>query len=158
MKKICIFTMALLFIWFSLDMIGFSIGNITLVEAAWNSVDGVWWLVFLICSILFIIKDKIGKYMLSVFVFLWAVIQFYSHWYYTLFGASEEKIISYNQFFKETYHIIPSSKTTLIPDFYHIILHIFILVTLFSLIIFFINNKNGCIINVVKKNCKQFYE
>lgn len=92
--------------------------------------------------------------MLSVFVFLWAVIQFYSHWYYTLFGASEEKIISYNQFFQETYHIIPSSKTILIPDFYHIILHIFILATLFNLIIFFITNRKNYerFVNHLNKN------
>lgn len=143
MKKISIYTISLLFIWFSLDMTGFSIGDFTLVESAWNSIDGVWWLLFLTFSILFIIKEKIGKYMLSIFIFLWAMIQFYSHWYYTIFGASEEKIISYNQFFKETYHIIPSSNSILIPDLYHIILHILILITLFSLIIFIINNRKS---------------
>jgi hypothetical protein len=122
-------------------MTGFSVGDIILVEAAWNSIDGVWWLIFLLFSILFIIKDKTGKYMLFLFVFLWSIIQFYSHWYYTLFGATEEKIFSYNNFFKETYHIIPSSKTILIPDFYHIILHILILATLFSLFLYIIDNK-----------------
>ena len=143
MKKICVYTLVLLFIWFSLDMTGFSIGDFTLVEAAWNSIDGVWWIIFLILSTLFILKEKIGKYLLSVFVLLWAVIQFYSHWYYTLFGASEKTINSYNQYFKETYHIIPSSKEILIPDFYHIVLHILILTTLFSLLLFIINNQKN---------------
>lgn len=122
MKKKSIYIISLLFIWFSLDMTGFSIGDFTLVESAWNSIDGIWWLLFLTFSILFIIKEKIGKYLLLIFVSLWALIQFYSHWYYTIFGASKEKIISYNQYFKETYHITPSSNTILIPDFYHIIL------------------------------------
>ncbi|MFN2363990.1 MAG: hypothetical protein ABR596_06805 [Halarsenatibacteraceae bacterium] len=143
MKKISIYTLLLLFIWFSLDMIGFSMGDFILVEAAWNSIDGVWWIIFLTLSIIFILKEKIGKYLLSVFVLLWAVIQFYSHWYYTLFGASEKTINSYNQYFKETYHIIPSSKEILIPDFYHIVLHILILTTLFSLVLFIINNRKN---------------
>ena len=141
MKKISVYTLVILFIWFSLDMTGFSIGDFTLVEPAWNSIDGVWWIVFLILSILFVLKEKIGKYLLSIFLLLWAAIQFYSHWYYTLFGASEEKIDSYNQYFKETYQIIPSTKEILIPDFYHIVLHILILTTLFSLVLFIINKR-----------------
>lgn len=142
MKKVCIYTVVFLFLWFSLDMTGFSIGNIKLVEAAWNSIDGVWWLIYLSLSILFIVKEKIGKYLLSIFVFLWAVIQFYSHWYYTLFGASEKKIYSYNQFFIETYQIIPSSKEILIPDLYHIVLHFLILTTFFSLALLIIKKNH----------------
>jgi len=140
MKKYCISIISLLFIWFSFDMTGFSIGDTILVEAAWNSIDGVWWLIFLLISILFIINDRIGKYILFIFIFLWSIIQFYSHWYYTLFGTTEEKIISYNNYFKETYHIIPASETIIIPDFYHIILHILILTALISLFIYIINN------------------
>ena len=83
MKKYCIRIILLLFIWFSFDMTGFSIGDTILVEAAWNSIDGIWWLMFLLISILFILKDRIGKYMLFIFIFLWSIIQFYSHWYYT---------------------------------------------------------------------------
>ena len=140
MKKYCIVSIVILLIWFSMDMIGFSIGGVILVEAAWNSIDGVWWLIFLTLSILFIVKDKIGKYLLSIFILLWLFIQFFSHWYFTLFGASDKKKISYNQFFKETYHIMPSSDTMVIPDFYHIVLHILILATLIFLIVFCVRN------------------
>lgn len=140
MKKKCIVLIVILFIWFSMDMIGFSIGDVVLVEAAWNSIDGVWWLIFFTLIILFILKDKIGRYLLSIFVFIWSAIQFFSHWYYTLFGASDKKTILYNQFFKETYHIIPSSETMVIPDFYHIVLHILITINLIFLISFCVYN------------------
>ena len=141
MKKNCMFSLGLLFFWFTLDMTGISFGKIILVEPAWNSIDGVWWLIFLALSILFLYKEKIGKYLLIVFVFLWAMIQFSSHWYYTIFGVSKNKLVSYNKFFEDTYHIIPASKEILIPDFYHIILHILILATFIHLIIFTIQEK-----------------
>lgn len=136
MKKHCMFSIGLLFLWFTFDMTGIKIGKITLVETAWNSIDGIWWLIFLVLSILFIYKVEIGKYLLLIFISLWATIQFYSHWYYTIFGVSNEKLSSYNEFFKDTYHLIPASDQILIPDFYHIILHLLILVSLFYLFIF----------------------
>lgn len=148
MKKICIISIVILLLWFTLDLTGFSIGDVTLVEAAWNSIDGVWWLIFIALSILFIVKDKIGKYLLSVFIFLWVIIQYFSHWYYTLFGASDKKIISYNRFFKETYHIIGPSETMVVPDLYHIVLHILILETLICLIVFCINSKKTVYENI----------
>lgn len=134
MKKKCLFIIFLLFIWFSLDMTGASVANITLVEPAWNQVDGVWWLIFLILLILFIFKEKFGKYLLLVFILMWTIIQFNCHWYHTIFGTSEEKINSYNQYFKNTLHIIPSSGKIVIPDFYHIVLHLLILISLINLI------------------------
>ena len=148
MKKICIVSIALLFIWFSMDMTGFSVGSVTLVEAAWNSIDGVWWLIFLFLATLFIIKDTIGKYLLTLFIFLWLIIEYFSHWHYTLFGASDKKINAYNQFFSETYHIIPPSNTVVIPDFYHIVLHIFILLTLICLIAFCVHNRKSVSKNI----------
>ena len=141
MKKICVFFIFILFMWFSMDMTGFKIGKFTLVEAAWNSIDGIWWLIFVSLSIVFVIKDKIGKYLLSIFMFLWLLIQFFSHWYFTIFGASDSKISSYNHYFEETYQIIPSSDTIIIPDLYHIVLHILITITMISLLVFFKYNR-----------------
>jgi len=76
MKKVCLFSVGALFIWFSMDMTGLKIGEFTLVEAAWNSIDGIWWLIFVVLSIVFVAKDKIGKYLLTIFMFLWLLIQF----------------------------------------------------------------------------------
>jgi len=64
MKKKCMYIIGLLFFWFTLDMTGAKIGEIILVEAAWNTIDGVWWLIFLALSLLFFYKDKVGRYLL----------------------------------------------------------------------------------------------
>jgi len=58
-------------------------------------------------------------------LFMWLLTQFFSHWYYTIFGPSEGKI----NYFADTIKLIPSSNTY-IPDLYHIILHVLILVSL----------------------------
>ena len=60
----------------------------------------------------------------------WFTVQFFCHWYYTIFGASEKKLKGYNDCFKNTVHIIPASKTKLIPDLYHMILHLLILLNI----------------------------
>ncbi|MBE9467735.1 MAG: hypothetical protein IMY72_05350 [Bacteroidetes bacterium] len=146
-KKKCLFIILLLFVWFSLDMTGFSFANITLVESAWNQVDGLWWLIFLTLFILFIFKEKFGKYLLSIFILMWIIIQFNCHWYHTIFGTSVEKINSYNQYFRNTLHVISSSEKILIPDLYHIILHLLILISLIILIRYIIYS-------LIKKNKK----
>lgn len=40
-----------------------------------------------------------------------------------------------NRYFAKTYHIIPASDTVLIPDFYHIVLHLLIVAVFVFLII-----------------------
>ena len=45
-------------------------------------------------------------------------------------GASEKKLKGYNDCFRNTIHLISASDTKLIPDLYHIILHLFILLNI----------------------------
>lgn len=142
MKRKCTISLIILLLWFTMDMTGFSIGNIILVEPAWNSIDGIWWLIFISLVLMFIWKDKIFKYVLSAFIFIWLFIQYSSHWHYTIFGATPKKIISYNNYFEKTFRTIPSSSTVIIPDFYHIVLHIFLLNAMILLIIFCIRGRN----------------
>ena len=52
---------------------------------------------------------------------------FFCHWYYTIFGTSERKLKGYNACFKGTLRLIPMSEKCVIPDLYHIVLHILIL-------------------------------
>ena len=80
--------------------------------------------------ILYGILPSVGKWRLFAVLPLWLVIRFFRHWYYTLFGATEEKLKEYNACFSNTLHIIPASETRLIPDLYHMILHLLILVIL----------------------------
>ena len=68
-----------------------------------------------------------GKWILFIILALWFVIQFFCHWFYTIFGASEKKLKGYNECFKSTVRLIPMSEKRLIPDLYHIVLHLLIL-------------------------------
>ena len=77
--------------------------------------------------VLFAAVPAVGKWWLLVVLAAWLVIQFFCHWYYTLFGASEKKLRGYNECFRNTVHLIPASDTRLIPDLYHMILHLLIL-------------------------------
>ena len=68
--------------------------------------------------------------MLFGILVLWFIVQFMCHWYYTIFGASERKLLGYNDCFRDSIRIFPMSDKRLIPDLYHIVLHILILINI----------------------------
>jgi hypothetical protein len=80
-----------------------------------------------------VFKDKSGKYILSVFLILWAFIQ-YPMW----FIKKPDRIESYNTFFEKTHHLIEVSHTRLIKDTYHIVLDTLILLALVSSIVYIV--------------------
>ncbi|MCR1899259.1 hypothetical protein NSA47_09700 [Irregularibacter muris] len=129
-KKICFISNLCLLVWFFLDMIGVSIDNGILVTRSYRE-DGVFFLIFLFLFIGFIFKERLGKYLLSGWLFLWFFTQFLSHWYFTIFGPAQGKM----NYFADTIKLIPSS-TIYIPDFYHIVLHILILISLINMILY----------------------
>ena len=71
-----------------------------------------------------------GRWILLGVLALWFVVQFFCHWYYTLFGASAQKLKGYNECFRGAIRLIPESDRRLVPDLYHIVLHALILVNL----------------------------
>lgn len=71
-----------------------------------------------------------GKWVLSSVLALWFTVQFFCHWYYTIFGASEQKLKGYNDCFWDTVRLLPVSERRLVPDMYHMILHALILLNL----------------------------
>ena len=143
MKRIINIFLVFLLLWFTLDITGFNLGQFSLVESPGIlSVDTAWWILFVAFSILFFLKEKQGKYVLSTFLAAWAIIQYTSHWNYTIFGVTEKKLIGYNEYFANTFHVIPSSNSTLIPDLYHIILHILIITLLILVIVYIFQNKS----------------
>lgn len=139
-KKTCIISNLCLIVWFFLDMIGFKIGNFILVQSAWKD-DGIFFLIYVVLFMFFCLKERQGKYLLTVFLSLWLVTQFFSHWYYTIFGASEKKLLAYNRLFSNTYHVIPTSDFIIVPDLYHILLHIFIFINVVFMLMFIIKTK-----------------
>lgn len=124
-KKVYGFNLVLLF-WFFLDMTGFSLYGRTLVSQAFRE-DGVFFLIFSILLVVFVFKERIGGYLLVGWLAMWFITQFVSHWVFTIFGSGEDKI----QYFSDTVKLIPSPDIY-IPDLYHIVLHILILLSIFS--------------------------
>ena len=71
-----------------------------------------------------------GKWILLAVLLLWFIVQFFCHWYYTIFGASPKKLKGYNACLQDTVRLLPVSETRLIPDLYHILLHGLILLNI----------------------------
>ena len=71
-----------------------------------------------------------GRWVLTAILIFWFVVEFFCHWYYTIFGASERKLKGYNECFRNTVRLFPMSETRLIPDLYHIVQHTLILMNI----------------------------
>ena len=135
MRLAVIILSALLWIWFLGCTISWRFGKVVLVNG-----DGVKSLVFAVLvlfsigMVLYILIEPVGKWVLLSELALWLVVQFFCHEYYTIFGVSERKLTGYNQCFEGTVKVFPVSETRLIPDLYHIVLHILLAVDLGLLI------------------------
>lgn len=123
-KTYAIISNLILLIWFFLAMTGLSIGDSVLVTAAYRE-DGLFFGIYIVALLLFIWKYHVGKYILIGWLAMWFITQFYFHWWFTIFGPWEGKM----NYFSDTIKLIPAI-TVYIPDLYHIILHLFILVAL----------------------------
>lgn len=86
-KNIIIINLILL-LWLFLDMVGLKINGHVLVSQSYQE-DGIFFIVFLIIFIIYVFYEKIGKYFLTGWLFIWFSTQFYFHWFYTIFGPSE---------------------------------------------------------------------
>ena len=88
----------------------------------------------------FLLWEPVGKWILLAELTLWHIAQFFSHEYFTIFGVSDRKLKGYNECFAGTVKLFPVSETRLIPDLYHIVLHLLILADLvLTSILLFVN-------------------
>lgn len=71
-----------------------------------------------------------GKWILLGMLVLWFVVEFFCHWYFTIFGVTERKLKGYNECFRNTVRLFPMSETRLVPDLYHIVQHTLILLNI----------------------------
>ncbi len=124
----------ILLLWFTFDMTGLKLGDTKIVTSAFvdEPIDFLFYLIFIACIVCFVLKDKIGKYALPVFLLVWGVFQL------SLYFSSGDGIVSYNKMFADTHHIIAASSDVLVKDTYHIFLDIFILLALASTIAFLV--------------------
>lgn len=125
-----------LFLWF--------LGCITSYRTSkWTLVDGVGiksaefgMMCFYVTGvILFHAFNVVGKWFLFAVLFTWIVVQFFCHWYFTIFGASDKKLKGYNECFRDSIRIIPVSDIRIVPDLYHIVLHTLLVINFVSLIV-----------------------
>ena len=117
-----------LWIWFLGCTTTYRIGKFLLVEGVGiKSAEFFALCLFSIGLASYHLFQPVGKWILFAVLVLWFTVQFFCHWYYTIFGASEKKLKGYNECFRDSVRIFPMSEKRLIPDFYHIILHILIL-------------------------------
>ena len=130
-----VFLQIALLIWFLGCICTYKIGEIILVEGmGTKSAEFVMLCLFSSGALSFWCCRLWGKWYFLCVLLLWFTVQFFCHWYYTLFGVSERKLRGYNACFQNTLHLIPASDTRLIPDLYHMILHLLILLNIVSLI------------------------
>ena len=139
-KRYCIITQTILLLWFFLDMTGVYFSNSYLVTRSYKD-DGLFFLIYLVAMILFIFKEKIGKWAVWVWTSLWFVIQFLCHEWYTIFskgvmGSLEDKI----KYFSGAIKWIEIDGRY-IPDVYHTILHILILAVVITTALYIRNSK-----------------
>ena len=128
---IAIICQVVLWIWFLGCTITYKIGNKILVGGVGiKSAEFFMLCLYTLGVIAFHCFQPAGKWILFGILLLWFAVQFMCHWYFTIFGASEKKLQGYNECFRDSIRIIPASDTRLIPDLYHTVLHILILVNI----------------------------
>ena len=135
MRLAVIILSSLLWIWFLGCTISWRFGKVVLVNGEGvKSLEFAVLVLFSIGMVLYILIEPVGKWVLLSELALWLVVQFFCHEYFTIFGVSERKLSGYNQCFEGTVKLFPVSETRLIPDLYHIVLHILLAANLGLLI------------------------
>ena len=128
MNILTIFFQSFLWLWFLGCITTYRAGKYLLVEGMGvRSAEFVMLCMYSIGMLSYHVFSPVGKWILFTILLLWFIVQFFCHWYYTIFGASEKKLKGYNDGFRNTVRIFPVSEKRLVPDFYHIILHALIL-------------------------------
>ena len=124
---------AVLWVWFLGCTITWRVGKHLLVEGMGiRSAEFGMLCLYSAALASFYLLRPAGKWILLSVLCLWFVIQFFCHWYYTIFGASRRKLEGYNACFRGTVRLFPESEKRLVPDLYHIVLHLLILMNILA--------------------------
>ena len=122
-----------LWIWFFGCITTYRIGKKLLVEGMGiKSAEFVMLCLYSLGLIAYYLLVPAGRWILFGVLVFWFVVQFFCHWYYTLFGAIEKKLAGYNDCFRDTVRLFPMSEERLVPDLYHIVLHLLILLNILA--------------------------
>ena len=127
---------AALWIWFLGCTTTYRLGKYTLVEGMGiKSAEFATLCLYSSGLFLYHFLPSAGKWILLAILILWFVVEFFCHWYYTVFGAGAKKIRGYNECFRDTVRLFPMREDRLIPDMYHIVLHLLILLNIVLLLL-----------------------
>lgn len=86
-----------LWIWFLGCTTTYKFGKYTLVEGVGiKSAEFFTLCLYSIGLVSFYLFRPFGKWLLLAILILWFTVQFFCHWYYTLFGVSQKKLSGYN--------------------------------------------------------------
>lgn len=134
-KSYCLIPQVLLLVWFFLDMTGVYFSDSYLVTRSYKD-DGIYFLIYLVTVMLFILKERVGKWAVAVWTSIWFAIQFLCHEWYTIFGKGimgtlDGKIRYFSGAVKWL-----EIEGRYIPDVYHTILHILILTVVITSVIY----------------------
>ena len=122
---------AALWIWFLGAVVTWRAGRVLLVEGMGvKSAEFAVLCVYSAALAAYYLCGLAGRWILAGVLALWLTVQFFCHWYYTLSGASLEKLKGYNDCFRGTVRLFPVSEKRLVPDLYHIVLHLLLAVNL----------------------------
>lgn len=120
-----------LWLWFLGCTFTWRFGKVLLVEGmGLKSLEFAVLLFFTAGIALYLLIEPIGKWVLFLELLLWLIVQFFCHEYFTIFGASKRKLEGYNRCFQDSVKLFPASESRLIPDLYHIVLHMLIIADL----------------------------
>ncbi|MBQ9690989.1 MAG: hypothetical protein IJV62_02645 [Eggerthellaceae bacterium] len=125
LRKKVITSNTLLLVWFFLDMVGLSAGGVQLVSKSFQD-DGLFFVIALVVFMLFLSWEKIGVWVLSAWLVVWGAFELWAHWSPVMLGGGE----GLTRFFNGTLKLF-QLPGVYIPDLYHIVLHILIVVAAF---------------------------
>ena len=122
---------AVLWIWFLGCTTTYRFGRYTLVEGMGvKSAEFAVLCLYSVGLILCYLLRPAGRWILLAILILWFIVQFFCRWYFTIFGASENKLRGYNDCFRGTVRLFPMSEKRIVPDLYHIVQHTLILLNI----------------------------
>ena len=99
---------AALWIWFLGCTTTYRFGKYTLVEGMGvKSAEFAALCLYSLGLLLDYLLRPAGKWILLAILVLWFAVEFFCHWYFTIFGASERKLKGYNECFRNTIRVFP---------------------------------------------------
>ena len=137
-KKMFLISQILLLIWFFLDMTGVYFKDSYLVTRSYID-DGLFFVIYLATVVLFLIKEKIGKWVVLGWSVIWFIAQFMSHELVTITGNGYENKTHYFEGALKWLEL----DGVYVPDVYHTVLHILILAVIVTGFVYVFDRKKN---------------